>query len=167
MLTHFLDRVGCNLLHSIEQTSELQERLFLLMVSVVHLVKGFDRLNFTFFIDHACLDWKMLLVRFVPSDNLLKILDHNCVLLPDQVQCQLSFNVKEVFTELAWQIRVQNNECLESDPQFESWQIELFKHLLHAQIVDVLAVQVDDTRVDQEALLEDVVVHNVWHGLIQ
>lgn len=66
----------------------------------------------------------------------------------------MSFYVEEVFSELAWQIRVQSYEGLESNPKFVSRKLELFKHFLDAEVADILAVKKNDASVNHEALLE-------------
>ena len=74
------------------------------------------------------------------------------------MKCQLSLNVKEMLSELPWKIRVKVDEGVEGYPKFKGWQSDHFKHLWQAEIVDVLAVQVDNARVDQETLLKDVIL---------
>ena len=104
-----------------------------------------------------------LLALLILLDYLLQFPYDNCIFLPDEVQGQLTLNIEEVLSELPWKIRVEHDEGLEGDPELVGWKLELIQHLLHTQVILILAVEIDDACVDQEALLENVALDEHWH----
>ena len=64
------------------------------------------------------------------------------------MQSQRALDVPKMLAQLSRHVRVKLAECLESQPQFKCRQLKLSEHLLHAEVVDVFAVKVDDACVD-------------------
>ena len=52
---------------------------------------------------------------------------------------------------------------MEGDPELVGWKLELIQHLLHTEVILILAVEIDDACVDQEAFLENVALDEHWH----
>lgn len=178
MLAHLLDRLGRDLLHSVEEQLEVIQRLFLDLALFMDLSErlGLEHGPRRFCARLRVLSgaWgnnfvggnRLLLVPVVPRDDLLDLLDHHRVFLPDQVERQRTLDVREVLAQLPRHVRVQLLECRVHLPQFVSWKFQFSEHLLHAQIVDIFAVKVDHARVDQEAFLQSVVLDDFRHLLV-
>ena len=83
------------------------------------------------------------------------------------MESQLSFDIQKVLSQLLGKIWINGHEGLESEPEVKSRVVELEEHVLHAQLVHVFGVKVDDGRIDQEALLQGVVLHQVRQLLVR
>ena len=134
MVTQLLNRKSCNLLHSLEEWLKVLDFLKLIIKSLVHLLESLSTLLFTLFIYTGSfrilfLHRLMAFFTFVSCDNFSYLLYYNRVFLPDKVKCQLSLNVKEMLSELPWQVRVKVDEGVEGYPEFKGWQSDHFKHL--------------------------------------
>ena len=68
--------------------------------------------------------------------------------------------------KLTWHVRHQSYEVAERCPEFISLQLYFLEHFTQSQVHDVLAIQVDNSGIDQEALLKDVVLEDVRHLLL-
>ena len=91
---------------------------------------------------------------------------HSCISLPDQMSDNCPLHLMEVLFKLTGHVWHQSYEVAESGPEFISLQLDFFKHLTQSQVHNVLAIQVDNSGVDQEAFLKDVVLEDVRHLLL-
>ena len=72
-------------------------------------------------------------------------------------------DVRKMLFQLSRHVRVQLDESLECHPKLIRWKIKLTEHLLNAQIVDILEIEVDHAGVDQETFQESVVFNHLGH----
>ena len=90
MLAHVLYRCRGDLLHAIEESLQRIEGSFLRHVAGMHLGES---LRFTGGILSIC-----VLTLLVLLNNLLKFSYDNCILLPNEVQGQLTLNIEKVLS---------------------------------------------------------------------
>ena len=124
VLAHLLDCVCSNLLDPVKEHLELGESLFLcllpgmflgksLLLLLLHLILLKRRhllwLDLAFFVTLKA----QLLFKVVVCDDALELLDHDCILLPDQVEGEMALDVKKMLPQLPRQVRIQRDECLE------------------------------------------------------
>ena len=72
-----------------------------------------------------------------------------------------------MLAQLTRHVGVQRDQSVECHPQVIGRQLQLIKHVLHRQVVYVLAVEVNETGVDQEAFLEDFELKQLWQFLVE
>lgn len=113
MLAHLLDGLRTDLLHSIEELQVGLQCLFLSILAGMSLCEGLH-FNWLFFLRSPVFDAPFLCL--VPGDNEFQFFDDDGVLLPDEVQCELSLDVVKVLAQLLRQVRIKHLERVECEP---------------------------------------------------
>lgn len=72
-------------------------------------------------------------------------------------------DVRKMLFQLSRHVWVQIYESLECFPKLIRWKIKLTEHLLNAQIVDILDIEVDHAGVDKETFQESFVFNDLGH----